>query len=88
MKLAQRGVNPKVVYVDDECCGAWPDILHKIWPGVEIKLDIFHAILRLTKTTSSTQHPWHSRFCNDLSKAFLQQDVAEVQSGHRPKIRS
>ena len=78
MTLAQRGVRPKVVYVDDECCGAWPNILHKIWPGVEIKLDIFHAILRLSKTTRSTQHPWHSRFCNDLSEAFFQQDVAEV----------
>ena len=86
MTLAQRGVNPKVVYVDDECCGAWPDILHKIWPGVEIKLDIFHAILRLTKTTSSTQHPWHGRFCNDLSKAFFQQDVAEVDRLRRAWI--
>jgi hypothetical protein len=78
-KLAQRGAFPTVVYVDDECCGAWPQILHKIWPGVEIRLDIFHAIRRITQTVKSTQHPWHGRFCKEISQAFFQQDPAEVE---------
>ena len=81
--LAQRGVHPKVVYVDDECCGAWPRILHKIWPDVEIRLDVLHAIMRLTKTTTSTQHPWHGRFCIELSKAFHEQDQREVKRFRR-----
>ena len=86
-KLAQRGVHPKVVYVDDECCGAWPNILHKIWPDVEIRLDVLHAIMRLTKTTASTQHPWHGRFCIELSNAFHEQDQMEVNRFRRAWFR-
>ena len=77
-ELAQRGACPKVVYVDDECCGAWPNILDEIWPGVVVRLDILHAMMRLTQTVTSTQHPWHGRFCQDLSKAFYKQDPVEV----------
>ena len=55
--LKQRGVNPKVVYVDDHCCGVWRALLQRIWPRVVVRLDIMHAIRRLTQTVSSTQHP-------------------------------
>ena len=68
--LASRGVCPKVVYVDDECCGAWKVMLKRLWPDIAIRLDAMHAIMRLTQTTPSTQHPWHDRFCATVSKAF------------------
>ena len=29
-ELATRGTNPKVVYVDDECCGGWRDVVKKV----------------------------------------------------------
>ena len=67
--LKQRGVNPKVVYVDDHCCGAWRTVLQRIWPRVAVRLDIMHAIRRLTQTVSSTQHPWHGEFCSKLSES-------------------
>ena len=30
LELAHRGVRPKVVYVDDECCGAWKTLLETV----------------------------------------------------------
>lgn len=75
--LKQRGVNPLVVYVDDECCGAWPRLLGKVWPGVRVRLDVMHAMRRLTQTTTSTRHPWHGHFCGLLSSAIYQVDGQE-----------
>ena len=70
--LKQRGVNPLVVYVDDACCSAWPQLLGMIWPGVHVRLDAMHAMRRLTQTTMSTRHPWHGDFCAQLSSAIYQ----------------
>ena len=73
-QLAHRGVHPLVVYVDCECCGEWPRIVQKFWKDAVVKLDGMHAIRRLTRTTSSTQHPWHDRFCCELSNAIYTYD--------------
>jgi hypothetical protein len=75
VSLQKRGVQPKVVYVDCECCGAWRSIVGGIWPIAVVKLDGMHAIRRLTRTVSSTQHPWHGRFCAALSNAIYTYDV-------------
>ena len=72
--LAERGASPDVIYVDDECCGSWKDIVGRIWPQCEVRLDPFHAMRRLSETTSSTQHPWHSEFCGKLSNAIYTYD--------------
>ena len=53
-ELADRGVCPKVVYVDDECCGAWATLIANVWPNAVVRLDGMHAIMRLTDTTAST----------------------------------
>ena len=72
--LAARGVKPKVVYVDCECCTGWPKVLDDIWPGVAVRLDGLDAVMRLAKTTSSTQHPWQGLFCAMLSAAIYAYD--------------
>ena len=77
--LKQRGVNPTVVYVDDECCGAWKAFLEKVWPKASTKLDGMHAIRRLAQTTSSTRHPLHGRFCASLSNAIYSYDAGEAE---------
>ena len=74
-KLRDKGVKPKVIYVDDECCGAWPALLKDLWPDAAVRLDAMHAIRRLTSTTTCTQHPWHGRFCSALSKAIYTEDA-------------
>ena len=53
-ELADRGVCPKVVYVDDECCGAWAALIANVWPNAVVRLDGMHAIMRLTEATVST----------------------------------
>ena len=78
-QLRGRGVRPKVAYVDDECCGAWAAIVGRVWPGCFVRLDALHAIMRLTKTTVSTQHPWHGQFCGMVSEALFTYDKCALQ---------
>ena len=73
-ELHLRGTKPRIIYVDCECCGAWRQIINKFWPDAHIVLDSFHAIRRLTQTTSSPKHPWHSRFCRLVSQAVFIED--------------
>jgi hypothetical protein len=77
--LKQRGVHPKAVYVDDECCGAWTTLLEAVWPGVAVRLDGLHAIMRLAQTTSSVRHPWHGEFCAMLSQAIYIYNQEELK---------
>ena len=77
-QLKRRAVEPKVAYVDDECCGAWRVLLRNVWPAVAVRLDGFHALRRLTQTTTSTQHPWHGTFCAMLSNALYKYDAGEL----------
>ena len=74
-ELFDRGVRPKIVYVDDECCGCWLQMLRTFWPGVAVKLDPMHAMRRLTETTSSTQHPDHGSFCKKLANCIFKYDA-------------
>ena len=76
MHLLRRGVRPKIVYVDCECCGLWKTIVRDIWPEATVKLDGMHAIRRLTQTVTSTQHPWHRLFCKELSAVVYTYDQA------------
>ena len=73
-ELRSRGLQPKAIYVDDECCGVWRELVADIWPGAVVVLDAFHAIRRLTQTTTSTRHPWHKHFCRLISDAFFGDD--------------
>ena len=81
--LQRRGTNPKVIYVDDECCGAWKGILQSIWPRAAVRLDGLHAIMRLTSTTTSPKHPWHGAFCMAISRAIYTYDEHEIRRTRR-----
>ena len=72
--LHLRGARPTVIYVDCECCGAWKPIIEQLWPDAKVLLDSFHAMRRLTQTTSSTKHPWHAQFCKRISEAMFDDD--------------
>ena len=78
-ELLCRGVRPSIAYVDDECCGSWLPVLQNAWPGIHVRLDVMHAMKRLTQTTTSTRHPCHGRFCAMLSKAFFASDEKVLQ---------
>ena len=76
-ELKARGLRPRVVYVDDHCCGTWAMFMNQVWPGIHVRLDGMHALRRVTQTTSSTQHPWHGRFCIALSQAIYKHHPEE-----------
>ena len=78
-ELFRRGARPKVVYVDDECCGGWLSSLRTLWPDVAVRLDPMHAMMRLTQTTASTQHPHHGKFCANLAGCVFQNDFEILQ---------
>ena len=73
-ELDGRGAKPKLIYVDAMCCCRWPAVTKDIWPDAHVRLDGFHAIRRLTETTTSTRHPWHGRFCKLLSRSIYSDD--------------
>ena len=78
-ELKKRHADPKLVYVDAECCGEWRCVICRIWPNANVRLDAFHAIRRLTQTTLSTRHPWHPEFCQKLSEAVYTHDEGELK---------
>ena len=78
-ELFHRGALPKVVYVDDECCGGWLSVLREFWPDIAVRLDPMHAMMRLTQTTASTQHSHHGTFCINLSACIFQDDPKVLQ---------
>ena len=86
--LRLRGIRPDVIYVDDECCGAWRDLVFQVWPNTVVRLDIMHAITRLARTTSSTQHPWHGEFCKKLSNAIYVYDAEESRRLRQARQRA
>ena len=69
-----------LLYVDDGCCNSWRAIIQEFWPDAQVRLDGFHAIKRLTSTTTSTRHPWHGQFCKLLSQSIYSQDQNELAS--------
>ena len=79
VQLKHRGVMPRLVYVDDHCCGVWKHLLEKLWPYVHVRLDGMHAIRRLARTTTSTQHPRHGAFCKALADAIYTYDSTELE---------
>lgn len=88
LALQRRGVNPKVVYVDCECCGAWRTIITQIWHNAIVKLDAMHAMRRVTRTLTSSQHPWHGAFCAALSQAIFTSDTASIERLRAARCRA
>ena len=87
LDLARRGVKPLIVYVDDECCGAWRTIVGSVWPNAFVRLDGWHAMQRLTQSVTSLQHPLHPRFCADLADALYTRDEQITTRLRRARAR-
>ena len=86
-RLSARGVRPKVVYVDDECCGAWAALLTRVWPGVAVRLDAMHAMMRLTETLTCKRHLWYGDFCAKLSDTIYTPDPKEMNRFSEARVR-
>lgn len=58
------------IYVDN-CCLLRQKLLHSIGPNIVIKLDLFHAVQRITKTLPK-RHPFFHQCVDELKLVFRQ----------------
>ena len=60
-------------FIIDNCC-KWRNKIHETFgPNVNVRLDLFHAVQRITKTISK-QHHFYSDCVHDLSNVFRWDD--------------
>lgn len=66
----RRGVTLSGIYIDN-CC-KWRHLLALYFPNVPVKLDLFHAIQRITRKVSKRSHIFQE-LCKDYSLVFRDQ---------------
>ena len=66
----KRGVKLSGIFIDN-CC-KWRHLLASYFPNVPVKLDLFHAVQRITKKVSKRSHIF-SELCKDYSLVFRDQ---------------
>ena len=66
----KRGVNLSGIYIDN-CC-KWRQLLASYFPNVSVKLDLFHAVQRITKKVSKRSRIF-AELCKDYSLVFRDQ---------------
>ena len=74
----------KTIYIDN-CC-QWRNKLQRLLGNeLQVKLDVFHAIQRITKKISK-RHPFYSHCVNDLTLVFREEsDHGEVRTKATPE---
>lgn len=68
-RLDRAGVSLEMVLVDD-CCHV-KNFYEQIFPGIKIRLDLFHACMRIVQTIPKS-NSYSARFSNELSLIFRQ----------------
>ncbi|KXJ16275.1 uncharacterized protein LOC114574761 [Exaiptasia diaphana] len=68
--VQEKGYTISAVYIDN-CC-KWRHQLSTVFPGVPVKLDLFHAVQRVTKKLSKRSATF-SDMCRDYSLVFREQ---------------
>ena len=66
-RMAESNTSPTLVCLDN-CC-QWKHKVHNILPDVEVKLDLFHAIQRITKTIPMSHH-YRREMTTELRQIF------------------
>ena len=70
VRLKEHNFEDINMVILDNCC-KWENKLTELFGDVNIKLDPFHAIQRITKTIRK-KHPFHNHICADLLIAFTE----------------
>ncbi len=77
---------PELLYVDRDCCGG--TYLKKIfeeWKDMEIRLDIWHFMRRISVGCTTDSHQLHSTFMAHLSRCIFSWDQEDVDRLIRAK---
>ncbi|MEQ2213555.1 hypothetical protein XENOCAPTIV_016867 [Xenoophorus captivus] len=88
-KQARRSP-PEVLYVDRDCCRAEGNsgaaaALFASWPLLEVRLDIWHFIRRLTAGVTAESHPLYPDFMRRISASIFEWDPEDVSRLKRAK---
>ena len=70
LDFKSQGVKLSGIYIDN-CC-KWHHLLTSYFPNVPVKLDLFHAIQRITKKVLKRSHIF-AEVCKDYSLVFRDQ---------------
>ncbi|CAL8406944.1 unnamed protein product [Arctogadus glacialis] len=71
---------PEILYVDRDCCGN--SHLLKIfgaWPGMKIRLDIWHFMRRFATGCTTDSHALYTSFMAQLSRCIFAWDQSDLQ---------
>ena len=71
IRFDKAGITLKMVVVDD-CCHV-PNLYERIFPGVKVKLDLFHACMRIVQTFPKSDSQ-HKKFSGEVSMIFRRDD--------------
>ncbi|KAH3819729.1 hypothetical protein DPMN_121472 [Dreissena polymorpha] len=71
---------PPIVYVDRDCCGTSSvrNLFH-CWQGINIRLDIWHFMRRISVGCSTDSHPMYGLFMNHLSRCIFMWDSGDLE---------
>ena len=90
-RYGEAGVEPaQVLYTDRDCCGYQEGqsrfhSLFSSWPNLEVRLDIFHFMRRLTAGCNGESHPLYGVFMAGLARCIFQWDADDVSLLYRAK---
>lgn len=67
-RLSPDSLKDMLIFVDN-CCSLKGKLAHLFGPDISIKLDLFHAVQRLTRHMPK-RHPYHCQCMKDLKLVF------------------
>ena len=81
-RLDRTGTNLEMITVDD-CCHV-KNLYGQVFPGVKIRLDVFHACMRVVQTVPKSED-FSKKFANDFSLIFRRNgDLGEERTMDTP----
>lgn len=70
---------PQLLYVDRDCCSEkLKATFQSAWPGLTIRLDIWHFMRRIASGVTTDSHPLYKSFMAGLSRAIFMWDKDDL----------
>ena len=69
---------PSLLYVDRDCCSGNMSKLFPDWPGLVVKLDIWHFMRRIAAVVTTEAHPLYSVFMGRLARCIFEWDKDDL----------
>ena len=91
-RYAEASVSPpRLLYVDRDCCGSSTmKTMFAEWPQMEIRLDIWHFMRRISAGCSTDSHQLYGVFMSRLSQCIFEwsrEDVAQLKQAKRGELQ-